>query len=367
MIYTSIFGELTKATQIRIDKASEQKIRLFDQAIYERYLTWDTPQVGLSFEEIIGSYGISIAAATMEANGKAPIIGTEGIETWAKSMLLHALGKEMQAAEFRKVLELLDSKRIDDKTKAQQLIDTMFKNVSFVVNGVKAKLDMMFLGALSNNGVYTFTSDNNPEAGVRSTIDYKMPAENKATVNLSWTDENILTVDCWEDLQTVVDAAEDKVKLSKMLMSRAKLSYILRNKAMKQVIFGTDKKNSPLLVSQLNEFLVENDMPSIEVVRREVRIQDGGGTPVPHTPWNTDMIAFVPDGQLGVIKNAYADSELRPETGISYSNVGRIRVSQWGVGEKEGSNGAEMTRAQVLAMPVFTEINAIYNLNTIKP
>jgi hypothetical protein len=67
---------------------------------------------------------------------------------------------------------------------------------------------------------------------------------------------------------------------------------------------------------------------------------------------------------LGTIKNAYADSELKQENGVSYSNFGRIRVSQWGVGETQGSNGVEFTKAESLALPVITEINGIYSLKT---
>ena len=36
VFYSSIFGELTKQVQIRIDAASELRKRLFDQNIYER-------------------------------------------------------------------------------------------------------------------------------------------------------------------------------------------------------------------------------------------------------------------------------------------------------------------------------------------
>ena len=43
VFYSSIFGELTKQVQIRIDAASELRKRLFDQNIYERFLDWDTP------------------------------------------------------------------------------------------------------------------------------------------------------------------------------------------------------------------------------------------------------------------------------------------------------------------------------------
>ena len=360
-VYSSIFGELTKEVQIRIDAATELRKRLFDQNIYERYLDWDVPTIGLNFEELIGQYNLSVAAATLDSKGKEPILGTEGLETLKQKVLTHQMSYSMPIEEYRKVLQILDSRMLTDDQKTQQLINLMWNNVSTVVKSVQSKLEIIFLGALSNKGVFTFNANNNPEGGVRGIIDYKMPPENIASVTLDWTDANKDNVDPFEDIQGVVDAAQDKVTFDKILMSPARLSYLLKSRKMKQVIFGTDKSGTPLLMSGLNEFLRSNDLPVIETVRRITRIQDNGKLSE-YKPWNDKNIVFVPAGKLGVIKNAYADNELRQEPGVTYSNYGRIRISQWGKGETDNSNGVEFTKAQSLSLPVLTEINGIYSL-----
>ncbi len=360
-VYSSIFGELTKEVQIRIDAATELRKRLFDQNIYERYLDWDVPTIGLNFEELIGQYNLSVAAATLDSKGKEPILGTEGLETLKQKVLTHQMSYSMPIEEYRKVLQILDSRMLTDDQKTQQLINLMWNNVSTVVKSVQSKLDIIFLGALSNKGVFTFNANNNPEGGVRGIIDYKMPPENIASVTLDWTDTNKDNVDPFEDIQGIVDAAQDKVTFDRILMSPARLSYLLKSRKMKQVIFGTDKSGTPLLMSGLNEFLRSNDLPVIETVRRITRIQDNGKLSE-YKPWNDKNIVFVPAGKLGVIKNAYADNELRQEPGVTYSNYGRIRISQWGKGETDNSNGVEFTKAQSLSLPVLTEINGIYSL-----
>lgn len=364
-VYSSIFGELTKEVQIRIDAATELRKRLFDQNIYERYLDWDVPTIGLNFEELIGQYNLSVAAATLDSKGKEPILGTEGLETLKQKVLTHQMSYSMPIEEYRKVLQILDSRMLTDDQKTQQLINLMWNNVSTVVKSVQSKLDIIFLGAMSNKGVFTFNANNNPEGGVRGIIDYKMPPENIASVTLDWTDTNKDNVDPFEDIQGVVDAAQDKVTFDKILMSPARLSYLLKSRKMKQVIFGTDKSGTPLLMSGLNEFLRSNDLPVIETVRRITRIQDNGKLSE-YKPWNDKNIVFVPAGKLGVIKNAYADNELRQEPGVTYSNYGRIRISQWGKGETDNSNGVEFTKAQSLSLPVITEINGIYSLTVEK-
>ena len=106
--YSSIFSELTKQVQARIDAASELRKRLFDQNVYERFLEWDTPTVGFNFEEIIGSYNLGVAAATLDSKGKEPIMGTEGLATIAKKVLIHQMTLPMPIEDYRKVLQLLD-------------------------------------------------------------------------------------------------------------------------------------------------------------------------------------------------------------------------------------------------------------------
>ena len=365
MDYTSIFGELTRRVQIRIDAASQQHKQLFDRNIYERFLDWDTPTIGLNFEEIIGQYNLSIAAATLDAKGKEPIMGTEGLETLKQKVLTHQMSYPMTIEEYRKELQILDSKALSDQAKTQQLINLMWGNVTKVVNSVESKLDIIFLGAASNKGVFTFNADNNPEGGMRGTIDYKMPAENIASVKTDWTDANIETVDTLEHIQGIIDAAQDKVVFDRILLSQSRLSYILRNKKMKMAVFGNDRSSTPLMIANLNEFMLTNGLPVFEVIRRQTRIQNNGKLTV-YNPWNDKNLVFIPAGKLGLIKNAYADSELRQEPGVAYSNYGRIRISQWGKGETDGSNGVEFTKAQSLSLPVITEINGIYSLTVEK-
>lgn len=361
LFYSSIFGELTKQVQVRIDTASELRKRLFDQNIYERYLDWDTPTIGLNFEELIGQYNLSVAAATLDSKGKEPIMGAEGLETLKQKVLSHQMSYSMPIEEYRKVLQILDSRMLTDNQKTQQLVNLMWNNIGKVVNSVQSKLDIIFLGALSNKGAFTFDGNNNPEGGVRGVIDHKMPNGNIASTTLPWTDKNQNNVDCFEDIQMVLDAAQDKVTFEKILLSPKRLSYILRNKKMKQAVFGTDKSSTPLLMSNLNEFMRQNDFPILEPVRRITRIQNNGKL-TEYSPWNDKNLVFVPAGKLGVIKNAYADNELRQEPGVTYSNYGRIRISQWGKGETDNSNGVEFTKAQSLSLPIITEINGIYSL-----
>lgn len=362
-LYSSVFGELTKNVQIRFDAASELNKQLFDNIIFERFLDWDVPTVGLDFEELIGQYNITVAAPTIGTDAKEAILGTEGLETLKETILNHAITLPMTVKDYRKVLQILDSKSLPDKVKTQQLIKLMWGNVETVVKSVLGKLDLIFCGALSNEGKFTLDETTNPEGGARGLIDFNQPADNIATATSQWIDANIETVDCFEDIQGIIDAAQDKVVFSKILCAPALISYMCRSKKMKQMIHGTDKSSKIVQLKDINAYMEENSFPIFEPIRRQVRIQNGTQR-TPYNPWNQKNMVFIPDGKLGLVKNAWANNELKSEAGVAYSNYGRIRVSQWGVGETQGSNGVEFTKAEVLALPVITEMNGIYTLKT---
>ena len=81
-------------------------------------------------------------------------MGTEGLETIKQKVLTHQMSYSMPIEEYRKVLQILDSRMLSDSAKTQQLINLMWNNVTKVVNSVQSKLDIIFLGALSNKGVF---------------------------------------------------------------------------------------------------------------------------------------------------------------------------------------------------------------------
>ena len=362
-LFSSIFGDLTRNVQIRFDAVSELHKRLFDNVIFEQYLDCDVPTIGLNFEELIGQYHITVAAPTIGENSKEPIMGTEGLETLKETILRHALTLPMTMQDYRKVLQILDSKSLPDKAKTQRLITLMWGNVQTVVKSILGKLDILFLRPLSNEGVVELDATTNPEGGVKGRINFNQPSENIALSTTQWTDANIDTVDCFEDIQSIIDAAQDKTVLAKCLLAPRKISYMCRSKKMKQMIWGTDKSSRIVQLKDINAYMQENNYPIFEPIRRQVMIQNGTEK-TPYSPWNDKNLVFVPDGKLGLVKNAWANNELKPESGVAYSNYGRVRVSQWGVGETQNSNSVEFTKAEIMALPVITEMNGIYTLKT---
>lgn len=357
---SSIFGDLTKVVKIGLDKASQQKVQLNDQVLYPTYLDWDTPSIGLDFSELMGTYNMSITAATIGDNSKEPVMDTDGADIYAASIYHHAITRPLTAQEYRKILALRDSRYIADNVVREELIKLMWKTVSEPVKAVQNKLDLIFLKALSNKGVFTFDEETNPLGGVKETIDYKMPEQNRATVTTTWTEENLDTVDCFADIQQMLELANATSTIGEIMCDQSVINYMLRSRQIKLILNGADRMSTPRFLTDLNVFLQSNNLPTIKPVNRLINVANG--KPLVK-PWNADNMVFVPKGKLGVIKNAFADSELKQSPEVAYSNYGRIRVAQWSVGERENSNYTEFTKAESLSLPVITEINGIFNLN----
>lgn len=362
LFFSSIFGDLTKQIQVVIDEASKQKKELFDKNIFESVFKWDVPTIGLEFTEAIGKSNISIMAGTIGDFSKEPILSPSGLDVMSEKSLTHAISIPLNIQDYRKVLQLQESRHLTPEEKKKALIELMFGDVKTVVNSVNSKLDFIFLNAISNGGVCTLNSTNNPEGGVKDTINYQMPEANKPSVTIEWTDANKASVDCIQDLYDVVMNASTKTKIAEIWMSQARFNYIVKTPKARASVFGTDLSNGILTQGKLNEYLESNELPKIRVINRLCNVQNADGTISELTPFNDKKVVFVPAGQLGVIKNAYTNAELMPENGVSYSKYGRIQVSKWRGGDSTGANQKEMTKAETVALPVISQIKNIYQL-----
>ncbi|MCM1079704.1 MAG: major capsid protein E [Bacteroidales bacterium] len=357
---SSIFGELTRVVTARLDRATQKHVRLYDNVLYDQFLDWDTPTIELDFKELMGTYNMSVTAATVGDNSNEPVMDTDGAETYPGSVYRHAMTRPLTVQEYRKILALKDSKYISPATVRNELIKLMWKTVSDPVKAVQNKLDLIFLTALSNKGKFEFTRENNPLGGVYEKVDYKMPEENMATVTEPWTEDNLDTVDCFADIQQMLELASEKSDIGEILVDQSVINYMLRSRQIKLILNGTDHYATPRFLTDLNAFMQSNGLPAFRPIKRLVKITKDAPS---IKPWNADNMVFVPSGKLGVIKNALADSEVKPSPGVSYSNYGRIRVAQWSVGEKENSPFTEFAKAESLSLPVITEIGGIFNLN----
>jgi len=269
---------------------------------------------------------------------------------------------EMTEDDYRDYL-VMQQMPVPDTTRRDQMLDLIFNDVLKVGNAAMKRLDYMVLEGIST-GQITLTTLNNPDGLTLSQpLDLLMPDANKKQAAVTWA--NATTATPITDFQTVVKAATD---LGRSVV-KAQMSNVLFLKFIKtkevidtmQAYFYGPKPGSGLnpvaitTLQRINEFLQATGLPVIEIVDEVIGIEKDGII-TPTRPFNENNVVFVPNGQLGTIKNAIAIEQAKPVSGVSYATFQRALISKWSTNEPY----AEWTKSELNAFPSFDTIDGIF-------
>jgi hypothetical protein len=132
---------------------------------------------------------------------------------------------------------------------------------------------------------------------------------------------------------------------------------------------GSDRASAPISVEDVNRLFARYNLPEIELVQSEIRIdKNGGKTRTMSQPWAEGKILFVPQDHFGTIEHQVTDADLDLKSpGVEYSKFNNIEVTNWTQGLKEGTNYTEFTSAAITATPVVDIIGNMYSLDVLNP
>lgn len=364
-----LYQNAAKRVQFRIDAASKLQQEVFGQTWYSKHFKMGlVPHTVKQFDTILGKMHSDIAASTINSKSAEPLRAFEGYGRVPQEMFTFAHAYRLEADDIRDMMMMVNNaNNIGEAQVADFITNKLFDIVKNAVQGVRSRLDIIILDALSNGGVFTFTADNDPSSPyIGKSIDFGMPGHNKWEVGTGneWVAAHKSTVDPLVDIDNVCQG--QSVKIKKMLTDRETMRFILSTDAMKGYINTTVRPNLPLSMNAVNAFLSENGYPTFEIVERECLVQKGDKL-LPYTPFKKGQIVFLPEEQIGTIETCITDSELGLKSdGVKYSNYGRIEVRKYTLGEKENSDYTEITKASMTAAPSMDTINYINVLDTTK-
>ncbi|MGV8135914.1 MAG: hypothetical protein AB2L20_11925 [Mangrovibacterium sp.] len=352
--------DLLKTWQIMFDKASEREVALFQKFYSDDWFTYNTPQMGLTAEGIMGKYNLRFMATLIGDEAPTPLRRSDGFDIWTKEIPRVGHKFFMSAREYRKTQEVYESPRLSDAQKLKTLDKTLTRDIQDAYLGVKDVMDFIALQAFSNKGKAQFKPEINNPGGRTFEIDYVMPEENILTAPMNWIDANNAAVDPILLLMKIVDDAANRgIELGEVLMCQELLTWIRLNPNVRKMIKGSDRSASMVTKSELDTELEKNGIPKVTVIKRKMGIaKDGKRSSI--NPWNDNMIVFKPVGNIGEIQPAIEDSELMEEPDVTYFNAGNgIRVAKWRTGESTGQAFGEYTQGSGRLLPVIGDINAI--------
>lgn len=362
------FKEALRKVNFRIDEASRQNVEIFGKPWHTKHFTYGTiPHLSKDFKTIIGKMHLTIAASTINGKSAEPLRMNQGFEEMAQKMFTYAHAYKMEADYIRDLLLRIEvAAKSNDQKAIDFIVNELFNQQKEAVNGVRDRMDIIVLGALSNHGKYTFTADNDPQSPfVGKTLDFGFDQNKKGTVGSghTWIAANQATVDPIAEIDSVMKQNR-LVKPKKILTDYSTLLYMLGCAKLKGYINPTTYPNTPLTESILNNWLATNGLPVIEVVDKECLVQDGDQLK-PYTPWKAGQLVFIPEDNLGTIETAFSDAELGMKSeGVKYNYFGRIETRRFAQGEKENADYAEITKATMTGAPSFETAKNIITLDT---
>lgn len=339
----SIFGDYAKRLQLIIDR----KLDKFAPTWFQKYFTFGTPQLELTYMTAVGRTRIEAAASVVDREADAPLRGRPNLDKYSGEVAAIKQAFKLKEADVRTWLALQSMPVIGDSQKIQ-VLDLIWGDVQKSGNAAMKKLDMMVLEAVST-GKITINTTNNPDGVVYDDIDLLVPADHKTTVDVLWSDKTDATP--IENIKTVVQNMSAKgISYEKILISPTVLWAMQKCDEVISYIFGltltTDTRRIIPTLDNINEFMTANRLPYFEIVDEVVGVEKNGLI-TSIKPFAQDVCSFIPAGGLGVIHNAYSIEQLRPVDGVSYGTFNRALISKW----SQARPFAEYTQVELNAFP----------------
>jgi hypothetical protein len=364
------FKEALRKVNFRIDEASKQNVEIFGKTWAEKHFTYgNLPHLSKDFKTLLGKMHLTIAASTINGRSAEPLRMNQGFEELAQKMFTHAHAYKMEADYIRDLmLRAKAAVNVTDEQIVDYLVNEIFDQQTEAVMGVRARMDIIILEALSNHGQFTFTKDNDPQSPfIGTTIGFGFDPKKKGSVEAGkeWTDAHKATIDPISEIDSVLKQNR-LIKPKKILTDYSTLLYMESCDKMKGYLNTTLYPNDPISETKINSWLAEHNLPTIEVVDFTCGVQDGDDVK-DYTPWKEGQLVFIPQDKLGTIETSYSDAELGMKSdGVKYNHYGRIETRRFVQGEKENSDYAEITKASMTGAPSFVSAKNIITLDTKK-
>ena len=102
------------------DKASEREVALFQKMYSDNWFTYNTPQMSLTAEGIMGKYRLRFMATLLADESPTPQRRSDGFDIWTKEIPRVGHKFFMSARTYRKLMEVYENPRLSDAQKVRE-------------------------------------------------------------------------------------------------------------------------------------------------------------------------------------------------------------------------------------------------------
>ncbi|QSB09670.1 major capsid protein [Lysinibacillus fusiformis] len=286
------------------------------------------------------------------------IASVHAFDTEAEIGSREASKQALEAAYIKRKMQITEKDIIAltqprNEAEKNYLMQNVFNDVDTLVNGVRARVELMRIEALSK-GKVTLN-----ENGLNMSVNYHVPPDHQEALSGAglWTADS---ADIIGDMERWADTLTDKP--TRALTSTKILRSILRNAKIIAALFGKDSGRIPTR-QDLNAFLQQHDLPVIAVYDAKYRKQAANGSYTSHRYLDEDKFVMFGDGTLGETLYGPTPEESRMlREGADVSSVGKIITMVFEEGQDPVST---WTKAAATAIPSFHAADNVFQAQTI--
>jgi hypothetical protein len=237
----------------------------------------------IEFDMILGAGGLPVSASVHAFDTKTQLASREAIEKGAAELALIKRQIKIKEKEIIKI----QNPRTD--AELAFVLSQLYNDSEKMVEAVKVRVEAMRMEAISTGKIKI------EENGVKVTIDYGVPADNKKPFNWS----NSTTSKPIDDLTTLADAVEDTCgsRPSRALTSRKIARAICANDSVRAAIHGVNS-DKIVTLAQLNELLIQSNLPAFVVYEGKYK-KEGAKTFSTERYFPENVISMFGDSTLG--------------------------------------------------------------------
>jgi len=320
----------------------------------------DTPF--LSFETLIGSKGNPVAADVVTYDASSPLKSRKTVDKLTGSLPPIRIKRKMRESDLNtyNVLRAQASNATDVR-----LLDFIFEDVDFCVEGVLARLEWLSLQALCQ-GYISMTKSTNNGIITADNIDFQMPAAHKrkiksATSTRVWSNETATNPLPLTDIEVMTELAlSEGIILKYALMTRSKWNEARKTtEVIQSVLNATTAARKPTL-TEVNSYMSAQGLPEIVLVDSYVDIENDDGTSSTVNCWTDKYVAFLPFMVVGNTLAGPIAAETNPPKQATQIKRDRVLVQKY----SETDPVAELTVGMINAFPTWPTVDRCYRFDT---
>lgn len=320
----------------------------------------------LTYETLIGSKGNRVAADIVAYDVSAPLKTRKTVDKLSGEIPAIRMKRKMTEIDLN-TYNILKAMARPEHT---ALLDLIFGDIDFCVDGANARLEWIVFQALSKGTIALSKTSNSGGVITEEDIDFGLNDANKPECSVVWT-ASVSTTKPITDIEAVMVTAGDLgIKPKFILMNNSKWVEFRASDEVKDFVApyalygGVRQKRSPNL-TVANEALESEGLPQIVIIDTRISYEDVKHTLVSKDPWLDDsgadrFVTFLEDLKCGDMLHGPIAEETNPPKQITQAKKGPVLVSKW----SDVDPVAEYTKSELNAFPSWPTIDRVLILDT---